>query len=385
LLVIQDIIIQWPQVIEFGAGRLRCIKEHLDGIGRVFIIGDPNAGPFIDSAASELKKNGATVEISRAVVPEPPIDTLKELIQPVADFKPGAVVGIGGGSTMDLAKLLSVLHTREQKVEDILGIGNVKSRKVKLITVSTTSGTGSEVTPIAILTDTEAKLKKGVVSSFLIPDVAVVDPELTINVPPGVTASTGMDAMTHCIEAFTNIHAHPIVDNIAIEGIRLIAANIKKVVVDGADMEARTAMALGSLYGGMCLGPVNAAAVHALAYPLGGGFKVPHGVANSLLLPYVTRFNIPACREKYARVARALGVEDHTDPEKMADYAVDKIRDISHACGIPATLKELDIPESAVPEMAKAAMQVTRLLDNNPRKVEEADAVSIYNSAWHGD
>jgi alcohol dehydrogenase class IV len=276
-----------------------------------------------------------------------------------------------------------VLFTREQKVEEVLGIGNVRGRSVKLITAATTSGTGSEVTPIAILTDPEQKLKKGVVSPFLIPDVAIVDPELTRSVPPDVTAATGMDAMTHCIEAFTNVFAHPIIDNIALEGIRLIGAHIFRAVEKGDDLEARTALSLGSLYGGMCLGPVNTAAVHALAYPLGGEFRVSHGVANSLLLPYVMQFNAPACADKYAQVAAALG-EKVRGSENGARQAVRRVKEISDACGIPACLQDLNIPQDAIPGMARGAILVTRLMDNNPRTVTEADARDIYTAAYQG-
>ena len=263
-------------------------------------------------------------------------------------------------------------------------VGNIKKREVKLITVSTTSGTGSEVTPIAVLTDLEAKLKKGVVSTHIVPDVAIVDPELTLSVPKEVTAATGMDAMTHCIEAYTNRHSHPIIDNIALEGIRLLAGNIETAVKNGNDIESRTAMALGSLYGGLCLGPVNTAAVHALAYPLGGTFKISHGVANSVLLPFVMSFNLPNCIEKYANIAKVIGIPFSDTMREVAKNGILKIRAISERCGIPSSIRELGIPENAIDEMSEAAMKVTRLLANNPREIGLKDAEMIYKNAFNG-
>jgi len=382
--MLSDITLNWPPVIEFGVGRVKKLNEHLLGCKKVFVLLDPPLQAAVEPLVSELRETGTTVKISTEVVPEPPFKALEELLEPVNEFSPDVVVGIGGGSAMDLAKLVAVLFTGEQKAHDVVGIDQVAGRSVKLITVSSTSGTGSEVTPIAILTDVAQKLKKGVVSKYLVPDVAIVDPELTVTVPPAVTASTGVDAMTHCIEAYTNRHAHPIIDNLAIEGVALIAAHLETPLKDGGNLEARTAMALGSLYGGMCLGPVNTATVHAMAYPLGGEFKVPHGVANSVLLPFVMSFNFPACIEKYANISRAVRAKQGDSPENTARNGIHKIREISERCGIPSGLKEMDIPESAIPMMAEASLKVKRLMDNNPRTVSLQDAEMIYRKAYDG-
>jgi alcohol dehydrogenase class IV len=234
------------------------------------------------------------------------------------------------------------------------------------------------------LTDVKAQLKKGVVSPHIIPDVAIVDPSLTLSAPPAITASTGMDAMTHCIEAYTNRHSHPMVDAFALEGIRLIAENLETAVIDGANLGARSAMALGSMYGGLCLGPVNTAAVHALAYPLGGTYHVPHGVSNSMLLPFVMDFNLPSCSDKYAHVARLLGVTDDCASDELARRGIQRIGRLAAECGIPKSLKELDIPETALPSMAASAMEVKRLLDNNPRPVTATDAEAIFRAAYQG-
>lgn len=382
--MIAPLTLNVPSCIEFGSGKLATLATHLQNHRRIFILVDAPIQPKIAPIIAALRQAGKEVLVSTEVVPEPPLEALEVLLAPVREFAPEAVVGVGGGSAMDLAKLVAVLFDGAQKTQDIIGIGKVAGRKVTLITVSTTSGTGSEVTPIAVLTDTQAKLKKGVVSRYLIPDVAVVDPDLTLSLPAAVTAATGMDAMTHCIEAYTNKFAHPIVDNLAMDGIRLIAANLERCIRNGADLEARTSMSLGSLYGGLCLGPVNTAAVHAMAYPLGGTYKISHGVSNSVLLPFVMAFNLSGNLRKYANVALAIGAEKGRDDEETAFNGVLKVREISNACGIPPSLKALDIPESAIPEMAKAALLVTRLMDNNPRKVELKDAEAIYRRAYHG-
>jgi alcohol dehydrogenase class IV len=267
-------------------------------------------------------------------------------------------------------------------VEDCFGTGFIKQKGLWFACLPTTAGTGSEVSPNAILLDERDHLKKGIVSPFLIADAAYVDPKLTWTVPAKVTADTGMDALTHCIEAYTNKFAHPSVDIYALQGIRLIAANLERAVKDGKDVEAREALAFGSLYGGLCLGPVNTAAVHALSYPLGGEFHVPHGLSNAILLPSVMKFNASANIKRHAEVAIALGCKPGNTDEETAQRGVDFIYRLAAAVGIPDKLTALNIPQTAVDGMAKAAMQVQRLLKNNPREVTEQDARDIYNSLY---
>ena len=238
------------------------------------------------------------------------------------------------------------------------------------------------MSPNAILLDERDHLKKGIVSPFLIADAAYVDPKLTWTVPAKVTADTGMDALTHCIEAYTNKFAHPSVDIYALQGIRLISANLERAVKNGQDVEAREALAFGSLYGGLCLGPVNTAAVHALSYPLGGEFHIPHGLSNAILLPSVLKFNMPANIKRHAEVAIALGCQPGKDDNETAMRGVEFIYQLAEAVGIPQKLSDLGIPQTAVDGMAKAAMEVQRLLKNNPREVTEQDARDIYNSLY---
>lgn len=381
--MIGTITLQVPPTIEFGSGKIQSLTEHLADNERIYILVDEPVAYHVEKLVEQLRGEGKELLVSTDVDPEPPITSFERLISPVHDFKPDCVVGIGGGSTMDCAKLVAVLHNSDQRTEEVIGIDNVAGREVKLIAVPTTSGTGSEVTPIAVLTDTEAGLKKGVVSPYIIPDIAIVDPDLTVGMPPMLTAVTGMDAITHCIEAYTNRFAHPIIDSLAMEGIRIMYQNLYAAVTDGNDIAARSAMALGSLYGGLCLGPVNTGAVHALAYPLGGLFKVSHGTSNSVLLPFVMNFNLPACVTKYSNIARLMGFEGE-DEKGLALQAIEGIRTLSQRCNIPASLTELQIPRESVEEMSEAALLVQRLLQNNPREVLLDDAREIYTAAFDG-
>ena len=298
-------------------------------------------------------------------------------------FGVDSVAGIGGGSVLDTAKIVAAFLKSKQQVADCFGTGLIKERGVWCACLPTTSGTGSEVSPNAILLDRAEKLKKGIVSPYLLADAAYIDPLLTLTVPAKITAETGMDALSHCIESFTNRHAHPVVDSYALKGIELIAKNLERAVKDGQDREARAALSLGSYYGGLCLAPVNTAAVHALSYPLGGEYHISHGLANAILLPPVMRFNLNSNLEKHAAIARAMGVDcEGLSTEEAVLKGVEFVAELATRCGIPATLTELGIPQDKVEELADAAMKVTRLLVNNPREVTREDAIAIYNELY---
>jgi len=288
------------------------------------------------------------------------------------------VVGIGGGSVLDVAKLVATLHDSHVSVRDVFGVGKVTSRNCYLACLPTTSGTGSEVSPNAILMDETENMKKGVVSPWLVPDAAYVDPVLTVSLPADVTAATGLDALTHCIEAFANRFAHPLIDLYALEGIELVSTYLDTVYQDGKNLEARSALSLGSLCGGLCLGPVNTGAVHALAYPLGGEFHVAHGVSNAMLLPDVLAFNLYAAPERYARVARALGCPEEGTDIEIAQRGIERIRQMCRNCAIPSALSHFGVTEEAIERMARSALTVTRLLKNNPRAITQQDAETIY-------
>ena len=373
-----------PTKIVFGTGCIEQLCNDYIAMGwkRLFVLTAPVLRPLLATMDERLKASGVAIEYFDNIRQEPSVADFKNILDLARRFGADSVVGVGGGSVMDLSKLVAVLLSSEQNIEDLFGTGLIKNRGVWFACMPTTAGTGSEVSPNAILLDERDALKKGVVSPYLMPDVAYIDPQLTWSVPAKVTAETGIDALTHCIEAYTNKFAHPVVDVYALQGIRLIAANLLRAVKNGKDIEAREAMALGSMYGGMCLGPVNTAAVHALSYPIGGEYHISHGLSNAILLPTVMKFNLPACVKRYADVAIACGVQPGDNDEETAMRGVDFVAKLSRDCGIPATLTEIGIPKSAVPHMAKAAMDVQRLLKNNPRTVSEADAAAIYNSLY---
>jgi alcohol dehydrogenase class IV len=367
-----------PNKLVLGCGALAECKRELSerGFQRILVVTAP---PIAKLAAPLAELPGVAVydRIDR----EPTFAMFEQLLAEAQKVRPEAVVGLGGGSVLDVAKLVAALADGRQQIGDVLGIGRLAGRSAFLACLPTTSGTGSEVSPNAILLDTTDRLKKAVISPHLVPDASYMDPELAVGMPPAVTASSGMDALTHCIECYANRAAHPAVDLYALEGIRLIGANLERAVVHGEDLSAREAMMRASLYGGLCLGPVNTGGVHALAYPLGGEFDIPHGVSNAVLLPYVLEFNLPAMPERYAEIAVALGAPRLADPVATARAGIERIRQLIRTCGLPATLSELGVPESAIPRMVESAMTVTRLLKNNPREITPEDAERIYRSA----
>ena len=373
-----------PQKIVFGTGCIQTFVEDYKKLGlkRLYVLTAPPIRPLIDETLDTLQASGVSIEVFQDIVAEPTVNDFKDILEKARCFQADSVVGIGGGSVLDVTKLVAAFINSEQQVEDCFGTGFVRQKGLWFACLPTTAGTGSEVSPNAILLDERDHLKKGIVSPFLIADAAYVDPKLTWTVPAKVTADTGMDALTHCIEAYTNKFAHPAVDIYALKGIQLIAANLERAVKNGQDQEAREALALGSLYGGLCLGPVNTAAVHALSYPLGGEFHIPHGLSNAILLPSVMKFNMPACPERYAEVAIACGIAAGNTAEETAQRGVEFIYRLAEAVGIPDKLTALGIPQTAVDGMAQAAMQVQRLLKNNPREVTEQDAKDIYNSLY---
>ena len=373
----------FPGKLVFGNGTLAQLPEDVLQLNpsRVFIATIEPLKSVIKEFVNTLEKSKIEVLQDTSIIAEPSFSDFEKLMKRITPFNPDVVIGIGGGSVLDIAKLVAAQLDNEQTLKDYVGIGLLKGRKKKLICVPATSGTGSEVSPNAILVDDTDNQKKGIISPFLVPDIVYVDPLLTISVPPAITAATGLDALTHCLEAYTNKFSQSFIDVYAYEGMRLIAANIVTAVNDGKNIEAREKVAMGSLLGGFCLGPVNTAGVHALSYPLGSMFHLAHGLSNSLLLPYVMEFNIPAAPKKYADVAIALGCERQVDDKATACAGVKKIKELIKACGIPATLKEVNVPESAIPQMAADAIKIQRLLKNNPREITETDAIDIYTNA----
>jgi alcohol dehydrogenase class IV len=374
----------FPGKLVFANGCIENISAEIKALDAkvVFIVTIEPLVSVIDKYIVSLQQTGVTVHINTSITQEPYFSDFENILAHAASLNPDVVIGIGGGSVLDIAKLVAAQLDNEQTLRDYVGIGLLKGRKKKLICIPTTSGTGSEVSPNAILVDNEDNQKKGIISPYLVPDIVFVDPLLTISLPSAITAATGMDALTHCLEAYTNKFAQPFIDLFALEGIRLIAGHIETAVTNGTDVMAREKVAMGSLLGGFCLGPVNTAAVHALSYPLGSLYHLSHGLSNALLLPYVMEFNIVGSEKRYAEVATALGCAKQATDQLTALAGVEKIKQLNAACGIPATLKEVGVEFSSLEQMAKDAMKIQRLLKNNPREVTEALALEIFKKAF---
>jgi alcohol dehydrogenase class IV len=383
---LRPITLSQPGRIFFGNGCLPTFVADLEtrGLRSVFLVSGSAVLASCGAVLARLEAAGIRLAVYDRINSEPTVKTFEDCLRAAEAETVDGVVGLGGGSALDVAKLVAALLpvSPRQSVREVFGIGLLKGRGKFLACLPTTAGTGSEVSPNAILLDESCELKKGVISPHLVPDVACVDPLLTCSMPPAVTASTGLDALTHCIEAYANKFAHPAADLYALAGIRRIAGNLPLAIKNGQDSTARAEVALGSLYGGMCLGPVNTAAVHALAYPLGSEFHVAHGISNAVLLPHVLRFNLPAARARYADIAVALGAAPGPAPEATAERGIARIEKLMADCPIPRRIRDFEVPQAALPQLAKAAMTVTRLLKNNPRPLTEADALEIYRAAW---
>lgn len=362
-----------PSRLEIGAGALSRLGEWAENYSRVFVVAMAPTVGFV----SRIGLKGA-VETYVDIPPEPDLPAVEAVLKAARAFEPDLVIGLGGGSVMDVAKLVAVLWDSEQTVLDVVGVNKVKGRRTALAQVPTTSGTGSEAGIRSLVTNPETLAKLAIESLHMLADISVLDPELTYSVPSAVTAATGVDALAHCVEAFTNIKAHPLIDGYASLGIELVGRYLKRAVADGTDTEARAGMMLASYYGGVCLGPVNTAGGHALAYPLGTRLKLPHGLANAIIFPHVLAFNAGARPEKTAAVLSALGLVSHADERIVLAGA----RDYCSALGVDMSLKSHGAIEADLPLWADEAFAIKRLIDNNPRPLTQSDILSIYQSAY---
>ena len=372
------------RALAFGAGVSLRVAPALSAAGArsALIVTTPPVRKAAEHLAGTIAACGVGTVIWDDYAGEPTIGDFERLLAFARSANVDAVVGMGGGSSMDLAKLAAALLPGGQSLQDVQGTDKLHERNIWLACIPTTAGTGSEVSPIAILLDESDVLKKGVISRHLVPDAAYVDPLLTVSMPADVTAATGLDALTHCIEAYANRFAHPVVDTYALEGIHLISRSLVAAVRNGADLAARTDMARASLYGGLCLGPVNTAAVHALAYPLGGEFHVAHGVSNALLLNHVLAFNLSAAEDRYADIAIALGAAAGAGTADTARRGLQHIESMLRDCHIPLRLSDHGVTADALDRMTDGAMTVTRLLERNVREVTWQDARAIYQAAF---
>jgi alcohol dehydrogenase class IV len=356
------------------------------GIQRALIVTDPGIIQFglLDGATENLKQNNISCHIYSDVVADPPESVVMDAVRIAQEFGCDGVIGFGGGSSMDVAKLLAVLIKGKQALADIYGIDQITGGRLPLMQVPTTAGTGSEATMVSIITTGETT-KAGVVSRTLLADKIVLDASLTIGLPPAITAATGIDAMVHAIEAFTTkSKKNPLSDMLACEALRLMADNIEIAVKQGDNLKARSAMLIGAMLAGQAFANAPVAAVHALAYPLGGNYHIPHGLSNSLVLPHVLRFNASHASELYARLAAIILPDQQLpdDPVATTELLADHFLVLADDLGLPTTLRQMNIEEGDLPMLADQAVLQQRLLVNNPREVSLEDALAIYRQAF---
>ncbi|MBN1840671.1 MAG: iron-containing alcohol dehydrogenase [Deltaproteobacteria bacterium] len=378
---------QGAKKIVFGQGALRKLADEVRGLAgkKVLLVLDQGleqAG-VAQQVVDSLEWGHISYVRYDKITPEPEPVLADEAAELARQQGCDLVIGVGGGSSLDVAKATAVLAQNSGKAEDYIGLETVPQPGLPTIMVPTTAGTGSEVTFTAVFTMRDKKKKGGINSHFMYPDLALLDPELTVTLPPLPTATTGTDALTHAIEAFTSLQSNPMSDMVAREAIGRIGANLRQAVESGDDLKARNDMLLASLLGGLALASAGVGACHALAYPLGAFFDIPHGLANAVLLPYIMEYNLESAEAKYAQVASLMEAgETGQSQRSYAEQSIAVVRRLTLAIGIPQGLRDLDIPESAIEDMAEMAMTVTRPIANNPRKMTKDAAIGIYEEAY---
>ena len=356
------------------------------GITRALIVTDRGIIQFglLDSATNSLNASKVEYELYADVVADPPESVVMDAVTEGQAFNCDGVIGFGGGSSMDVAKLLAVLIKGEQSLSDIYGVDQITGGRLPLIQVPTTAGTGSEATMVSIITTGETT-KAGVVSRTLLADKIVLDASLTLGLPPHVTAATGIDAMVHAIEAYTSRRLkNSLSDMLAREALRLLAGNIVVAVKQGDNLDARGSMLLGAMLAGQAFANAPVAAVHALAYPLGGNYHIPHGLSNSLVLPHVIRFNGSSAGDLYKEIAPLImpGKSLPDDALVVTEMLAEHFLSLAEDLGLQTSLSQMNVPEGDLPKLAEEAMLQQRLLINNPREVSVDDSLEIYRQAY---
>jgi len=372
-----------PGTVVTGIGCVGQLGAQMKRLGgtKALIVTDAGvcAAGMVERVQAPLEDAGIATGVFEESVPEPPMGSVLEAAAMAEDGGYDCVVAFGGGSALDTAKMAAVLPGTGKTVEDYVGVDVLDHPGLPVVAIPTTAGTGSEVTKVAIFANEKLDVKQGVSSPYLVPEVALVDPEFTVSCPPRVSAASGIDALIHNVEAFTSVNATPITDMYALTGIELITRSIRTAVFRGDDLEARYEMALGALYGGMSFGNAGVTAVHALSYPIGGRFHVPHGDANTLMLPWVMQHNMLGCLDRFEAIAAAMGVpDDGATPRETAQRVVDEMKLLAADLDLPMYLSDVGIPADAIEDLADGAMGQTRLLVNNPRTLTREDVVAIY-------
>lgn len=376
-----------PRIV-CAAGALQEIGQVFAGLTarRVLLVCDPGIVKlgFAARACAALEAAGCSVAVFDQVVADPPAAVVEQAVSQGRAFAADGVLGLGGGSSLDAAKLVALLINSEQTLPELYGSDKAHGQRLPLVLVPTTAGTGSEVTWVSVITDAQQR-KQAVYSAQLMPDVAVLDPLLTLGLPAGVTAATGLDAMVHAIEAYTSrTRKNPIADGLATTALRLLGGNLRKVLADGSDVAARSAMIQGSLMAGMAFVNASVAAIHGLAYPLGARFHIPHGHANALVMAPMIRFNLPAAQRQYAELAAHLLPEARFADEASAAQAfVEAIEALVRDSGLETRLSRLGIDEASITLMAQDVVTgLQRLIASNPRDMDEAQVQAIYRGIY---
>ena len=382
-----DFIFNTTQSIISAPGALSQLGEQcrIRQLSRVLIVSDPTITQLglLNKALESLQAAAISWVIYDQVIADPPEHIVTEALALAQSSCVEAVIGFGGGSSMDVAKVVALLYSGQQTLAEIYGVGNATACRLPLIQIPTTSGTGSEVTPVAIITTGETT-KQGIVATSLLPDLALLDAELTLGLPAPITAATGIDAMVHAIEAYTSkIKKNPYSDMLAKEALCIMHQHIATAVHQGDDIDSRTQMLYGATLAGQAFANAPVGAVHALAYPLGGRFHIPHGLSNSLVLPAVLRFNLAHARKEYAELATAMVPDIASQPEaERALQLIELMQNLIAQVELPTRLGELNIPQDSLATLAEDSMLQQRLLMNNPRELGYEDALSIYQSIY---
>ncbi|CDN57566.1 Alcohol dehydrogenase, iron-dependent (plasmid) [Neorhizobium galegae bv. officinalis bv. officinalis str. HAMBI 1141] len=354
---------------------------------RILFVTDPGLRQLglCEPALASLTASGIETTVFDGVEADPSLATVMAAAGAAKADNVSGVIGFGGGSSLDVAKVVALLCGSGEPLDEAWGVGNAKGPRLPLVLVPTTAGTGSEVTPVSIIT-VGGDEKRGVSSSIILPDIAILDPDLTLSLPAHITAATGIDAMVHAIEAYASKSANnnPLSKMLARQALQLLGSNIEKAVLDGKDRVARGAMLLGSMLAGQAFANSPVAAVHALAYPIGGTFHIPHGLSNALVLPHVLQFNSPDAASIYAEIAADVFPELASEQghQRRCAAFIEGLAGLSLKLGLQPRLRDVGIGEEHLAGMARDAMKQTRLLVNNPREIGEADALSIYRAAW---
>ncbi|WP_367340713.1 iron-containing alcohol dehydrogenase [Aminivibrio sp.] len=371
-----------PRDVVSGKGSLEQIGEIVSSYAPTsvaFLVdGNVRKNGGADRILELLSVQGAELHVFSDLPVEPETGQVKDLFGKLSGLGVDLVVAMGGGSVLDSAKMVAVLLRNPAYLDNLLDAQLIRERGVPLIAIPTSAGTGSEATPNSIVVVPEQKLKVGVVHPFFIPDCVVLDPSVTLTLPPNVTAATGLDAFCHAIECFISKKRNPFSDLYALEAIRLISRSLMKAYKDGSDLQAREDLLLAAFYGGMCIASSSTVAVHALSYPLGGRYRIPHGISNAILLPWVMEFNRDTVTDRFTEVASAMGIPPGADDGETSKKTVEGIFSLVRSLGIPSDLRELGVRKEDLDEIVAAAMKVTRLLDNNPKPVTPEDARNIY-------